>query len=329
MTVVVTGATGHVGANLVRELLQRGRKVRVLIHQEEIGLEGLDVERVTGDVRDLATLERAFADAEIVYHLAAVISIVGDPDGRVHAVNVDGARNAAQAALRCGVRRFVHTCSIHAFDQAPLSEPLDEQRARVVSRSHPAYDRSKAAGEAEVRKVISEGLDAVIIHPTAVIGPHDYRPSRLGRLFIDLYHRRLPALVSGGFDWVDVRDLVAGILSAEERGRRGESYLLSGTWHSVRELAQIAAEVTGVPAPRLTTPMWLARVGAPFAEGWSKLTRKEPMFTREALAALRANREIVRVKARDELAYTARPTAESVREIYAWLEGAGMLAKAA
>jgi len=179
--VAVTGATGHVGANLVRTLLQRGQRVRALVRQEDPeALRGLDVEKVRGDVRDPDSLRRAFAGVERLYHLAAQISIIGEMGGLVRATNVDGARNVGQAAMACGVQRMVHMCSVHAFQQEPLDQPLDETRVRVKRGSAPAYDCSKAEGEAEIRALIAQGLDAVIVHPSAVIGPFDYRPSRVG-----------------------------------------------------------------------------------------------------------------------------------------------------
>ena len=148
--ITVTGASGLLGANLVRALLERGDTVRTFVHRNDAALEGLDVERVRGDVLDSDSLVRAFEGAELVYHLAALISIDGDRGGAVPAINVRGARNVAEAALTAGVRRLVHCSSIHAFDQKPLGQPLDETRARSDQRpGHPPYDVSKARGERE------------------------------------------------------------------------------------------------------------------------------------------------------------------------------------
>ncbi len=327
--IVVTGATGHLGANLVKTLVDRGEQVRVLVRDPDPpALRGLDVERFSGDVRDEASVQRAFEGADLVFHLAALISIVGDMNGLVHETNVVGARNVARSALRKGVRRLVHFCSVHAFEQAPLDVPLDETRSRVNRADAPAYDRSKAQGEAEVRKAIAEGLDAVILHPSGVIGPFDHRPSRMGQVFLDLYHRKLPSLVDGGFDWVDARDVANTAIAAAERGRTGESYLVSGHWKSVGELADLAHRVTGVPPPRLTSPMWLARLGAPFMERWAELTGREPLYTAESLLALRANRRYVRTKAERELGHDPRPTIESIRDIYRWFAQEGRIPSA-
>lgn len=325
MPVVVTGATGHVGNNLVRELLRRGVEVRALIHRNERPLDGLPVERVRGDVRDPDSLRKAFAGADLVYHLVGRISITGEQGGLVRAINVDGVRNAAEAALACGVRRFVHFSSIHAFMQEPLDQPLDETRERVTTPKYPAYDRSKAAGEAAVREVVKKGLDAVIVHPSGVIGPFDFEPSRMGRVFLRMYHGKFPALIPGGFTWVDVRDVVLGAIAAGERGRTSESYLLTGHWNSVAELGALVERTTGVRTAKVTVPMWLARAAAPVAVAVGGATGTEPLFTGESLHALRANRDVRHDKAKSELGHTPRPMEESVRDIFAWFGGAGLL----
>lgn len=327
MRVAVTGGTGHIGGNLVRALVERGDVVRVLVHEDARAIEGLAVERISGDVLDPESLRKGFAGMEIVFHLAALISITGDQGGRVTAVNVQGAENSARAALAAGCRRFVHVASVHAFDMAPLGLPVDETRARSLGAHHAAYDRSKALGEAAVRRVFADGLNGVVLHPAGVLGVNDFRPSRVGQFFLDLYHRKLPALTPGGFDWVDVRDVVGGILAASERGRSGESYILSGEWRAMVELAAIAANVTGVAAPRYVSPMWAARLGAPFMTLFNRVTGIEPLYTSEALDALEANHVLSHAKAAAEWAYAPRPITEAVRDLYGWFDAQGWLKK--
>ncbi len=317
MRITVTGATGHVGANLVRALVARGDEVRALIHRGDRSLAGLDVERVPGDVLDPASLDRAFAGAELVFHLAALISIQGDRGGLVPAINVGGAKNAAEAALRAGVRRFVHTSSVHAFDLT-RGGVVDETSARSEAPHLAAYDRSKAAGERGVREVVARGLDAVVVHPTGVIGPFDFEPSRMGRTLLGLRDRTLPSLVAGGFDFVDVRDVVFALLAAAERGRTGESYLAPGKWIAVADLGRAAAAVTAVPPPKLVVPIGLARVGVPFAAIWGWLAKQEPLYTGESLSTLAHTARISGAKAERELGYRARPLEETLRDAYAW-----------
>jgi dihydroflavonol-4-reductase len=327
MTVVVTGAAGHVGANLVRALLARGRSVRAMIHRDRRALEGLDVETVEGDIRDSIFLHRAFDGAETVYHAAASISLSMDDWPLLESVNVLGTRNVVEACLHCGVRRLLHFSSIHALVQEPLDVPVDESRLLVESRRNPPYDRSKAAGEKEVRKGIERGLDAVIVNPTGMIGPYDFRPSHLGQVLLALGHGRLPALVTGGFDWVDVRDVVAGALRAEERALAGARYLLSGHWASLRELADLVAEVTGAPVPRLVFPMWMACVGVPLGTHFTKLDGEHPLYTSVSLRALRSNRRVSHQRATCDLDYHPRPLRKTLQDMFQWLAETGRFAR--
>lgn len=324
--VAVTGATGHLGANLVPLLLARGARVRCLTHQNRAPLDGLDVEHCPGDVREPETLRQAFEGAEIVFHLAARISITGGQGGLVEAINVAGARAAAQAARAAGARRFVHVSSVHAFDHGDPAQPLTEAAPRPTPR-HPAYDRSKAAGEAAVREVGAEGgLEVVVANPTGIIGPNDHQPSRMGQVLLDLFHRKLPALTPGGFDWVDARDVATALVALSGRGTPGEGYLLGGAWRSMRDLAEAAAALTGVPAPRYDAPAWLATATAPLV-GWvTGLIGKEPLYTSEALhAVFKGSRDVRTDKAARDLGYRPRPLEDTLRDTYAWFEAAGRL----
>ncbi|MGB9722989.1 MAG: NAD-dependent epimerase/dehydratase family protein [Chloroflexia bacterium] len=325
MTVVVTGASGHVGGNLLRALLASGRPVRAMVHRDRRAVEGLDLEVVTGDVRDLETLRRAFAGAEVVYHTAAYISILGGEWPLLEQINVLGTRNVVQACLECRVRRLIHFSSIHALEQEPLDLPVDESRPLVDSRRASPYSRSKAAGEREVRAGMARGLDAVILYPTAIVGPYDFRPSHFGQVLLYLAQGKLPALVAGGFDWVDVRDVVAAALRAEKVAPPGGRYLLSGHWVALPEIAALVEEFTGVPAPRLVVPLGLARLVAPPATLAARLLRMRPLFTRTAIEALDSNRQVSHERAGRDLAYRPRPFRETIRDTLRWFAEAGRL----
>jgi dihydroflavonol-4-reductase len=324
MQIAVTGATGHIGANLVRALVERGDQVRVLIHADERALEGVAVERIRADVRDLPSLKPAFEGVDLVFHLAARISIAPGDEAEVKSVNVGGTGNVIEACLAAKVKRLVHFSSIHAFSPEPRDGTVDEERPLATGSWLP-YDRSKAEGELRVKDGIARGLDAVVVNPTAVLGPYDYRPSPLGSVLLDLYRRKLPGLVDGGFDWVDVRDVVAGALAAAERGRTGEKYLLSGARRTILDLARTVEEVTGVRPPRLVTPMWLARGVVPFALGWARLRGQPPRFTAESLHALRNHQSVSHDKATRELGYTPRPLKETIAATFDWFKQANVV----
>lgn len=325
MTIVVTGATGHVGANVCRELLGRGVGVRAVCGENRRPLEGLDVELVSADVLDRDSLERAFRGGDAVIHLAGRISIVGDPDGSVWRTNVEGVRNVVDACLGTGVPKLVHMSSFHAFRQDPFDEPLRETRPPVGATGY-VYDRSKAAGEREVERGVEAGLDAVILNPTAIIGPFDFRPSLMGSALLDMYHGRTPALVPGGSDWVDVRDVAGATVAALERGGGGERHLLSGRWTTLRAFADLVADTTGRPAPRWTVPAGLLRGALPFVQGWARLSGGSPLYTRQSLDALSASsRDVRHDRARESLGFAPRPLESTVAETFEWYGSMGWL----
>ncbi len=326
---VVTGATGFIGGVLTRALADRDGEgsVRGVLHQRGPWFENPGIEWVEGDVLDRDSMVAAFRGADVVFHLASLVSIDPRMARAVQATTVAGTRNVVEAALECGVRRMVHFSSIHAFDQLPADEPLDEARGRPGGAHYTVYDLAKTVAEAEVEGGISRGLDAVILNPTGVIGPYDAEPSYLGQFFVDIHRRNLPLLVTGGFDWVDVRDVVAAALAAATRGRRGENYILSGRWHSMVELARLCQAVTGVPVPRFVCPIAAARVWAPVQVAWDRVRGRRPRFTRDALTMLEAsNRRTSSAKARRELGFDPRPVADSVRDAYRWFDEHGTLA---
>jgi dihydroflavonol-4-reductase len=324
MRIVVTGATGHVGCNLVRALVNQGHRVRALIHNATLGIEGLDIETVHGDVLDFDSLVRAFDSAETVYHLAGCISLSPADRPLLEAVNVQGVRNVVEACRRSGVRRLVHFSSIHAIKDVS-EQVVDESCDLVDSSQAPPYDRSKAAGEREVLKGIEKGLDAIIISPTGVIGPHDYRPSHFGQALLYMAQGKLPALLEGGFNWVDVRDVVAATIQAEKQAPSGTKYLLSGHWVPVAEVGAMVAKITGVPAPGFVCPAWLALCGAPFLGIFDRLRGRQPLYTAMSIKSLQYHRHVSHEKATRELGYQPRPFRETLADTLQWFREAGML----
>jgi dihydroflavonol-4-reductase len=234
MDIAVTGAHGHLGINLIRSLLADGHSIRAIDINQSSALDSADVEFVKADTTDRQAMESAFSGAEIVYHLAARISVTGDKDGSVWRTNVDGAATAGRAALATNIRRYVHVSSVHALDLGKASSPISEDADPTLRSSTPVYDRSKATAERFVLDLVSDGLDAVIVQPTAIIGPDDRGVSRMGTFFQRLIAGRMPAIVGGAFDWVDARDVAEGMISAVERAPRGRKYLLGGTRHGHR-----------------------------------------------------------------------------------------------
>ncbi len=316
----VTGANGHLGNTVVRALLQEKRRVRALVLGDTRSLDGLDVEQRVIDVRDAQAVEHALEGSDVVYHTAAIISLQGSKGGIVEAVNVDGTRHVVRGALRAGVRRLVHVSSFRAFEPGADHAVLDEGRAPVGSGGS-AYDRSKAAAEAEIMAGVRAGLDAVIVNPTGIIGPYDFAPSRMGNFFRALTKGRMPALVEGGCNWVDVRDVAHGMIRAERHGRPGQRYLLGGTWASTRELAVCVAAQTGRAAPRLDVPLRVAGAVAPLVAFGASLLGAEPAFTQESLCSLSEHRVVSTARAREELGFQPRSLWQTISAILAWFDG--------
>jgi dihydroflavonol-4-reductase len=325
MKIAVTGGSGHIGVNLCRELAKRGHTIRVLIHKNTNGLQDLPQETVQGHLGDPASLSSLVHDADIVIHLAAVISIQGNKTGELFDINVEGTRNILEASQKAPVKRFIHFSSIHALEQSPFDQVLDENRPLAV-RDKMAYSRSKALAEEIVLKATKQGMDAIILSPTAVIGSFDYAPSLMGRALILLARGRLPALVPGGYDWVDVRDVAYSTLTAIEKGRNGERYILSGHWRTLEQISELVSILHEYRSRRVICPLWLARLGLPFIRLYCSIYDKDPLYTRDSLYALRmSHRNISHEKATKELDFNPRPFEETIKDTLAWFQKQGFL----
>jgi dihydroflavonol-4-reductase len=318
MIIAITGANGHVGINLCHQLLEKGATVRALFHQNDYALKHLEITAFKGDLLDPDSLVSFVEGVDVVFHLAAKISITGDPSGAVRNLNVEGTRNIIKASQQAGVKRFIHFSSIHAFRQEPLNKPLDETRELVGDEAF-SYDRSKADGERLVMEAAKAGFDAFILSPTAIVGPMDYEPSLMGKAFLQLYFRQIPALVPGGYNWVDVRDIASTAIDAIEKGKKGEKYLLSGKWHSLREIAILIEKTTKTRTTQIEMPFWVAKAGLPFITLFSKITGAAPLYTQESLKIIKqSNKLISNSKAMNELGFKPRPIEETIQDMFDW-----------
>ncbi|RJO68370.1 NAD-dependent epimerase/dehydratase family protein [Nocardia panacis] len=317
MKVAVTGAAGYLGTNLLPRLVARGHEVVAIDRLAPTGSDP-SLTWVSGDVLDPASMRTALDGAEIVYHLVAVITLAEKND-LAWRVNTEGVRVVAEAALEVGARRMVHASSIHAFDQYCCGGSIDESAARSTDPGLPVYDRSKWAGEVELRKVIERGLDAVLCNPTGVFGPLDYgKPlSRINRTLADAARGRVPAMIGGGFDLVDVRDVADGLILAGERGRTGENYLLGGAMIAMLDLCRIAAAQGGKRGPKFAISPKLVSGLIPVLEPIGKLFGTD-IVSKAALGALVSAPLVDHGKAERELDYHPRDIEETVRDLVAF-----------
>jgi dihydroflavonol-4-reductase len=319
---LVTGATGHIGNVLTRELLQKGEKVRVLVLPGEdlTPLNGLDVEITNGNVLDPESLERAFQGIQDVYHLAGMISIMPGKNDLLRRVNVLGTQNVLQAAHHAKIRRLVYTSSIHAITRIQHGITIDENIPFDPEHAISEYDRSKAEASLSVQKAAREGLDVVIVCPTGVIGPYDYRRSEMGSLILDCSQNPMQFWIDGAYDFVDVRDVAQGIILAGKKGRSGESYILSGEQISVQSLMETIQEITGLKSIHIRVPIRLAHFAAHFTPFYYRLAKIRPRFTRYALETIASNSAISNAKARQELGYQPRSLRETLVDTVRWFQ---------
>jgi dihydroflavonol-4-reductase len=319
-TILVTGAAGHIGNVLVRGLIRRGECVRALIlpGEDTSALDGLDVEQVLGNVLDPPTLNKAMQRVDCVFHLAGIISILPEKDGLMYRVNVQGTRNVLQAARQNKVKRLVHISSIHALSRH-WQGVIDERVPFDPDNAAGEYDRTKALASLEVIRAVKDGLNAVIVCPTGVIGPHDYRNSEVGDLLRQWIQPKPHVLIEGAYDFVDVRDVAQGLILAWLHGRRGEVYILSGQQIRLIKMKELVQQVTGVSTPTIRIPCWLAKIGARFSPLYYRLTRQTPKFTAYSVDTVLSNSRISSAKARRELGYTARPLLQTLRDTTRWL----------
>jgi dihydroflavonol-4-reductase len=324
MRIAITGTSGHIGANLCRALINKGHEINALLHTDDRAILGLPINIIKGNVTEINSLDDLIRGVDIVIHAAAYISVNQHNDQLVIDTNVNGTRNIIAKCLEHKVKRLMHFSSIHAFNAFPLDQPLDETRDLVVKHTY-IYDNTKAASEKLVVEAHANGLETIILSPTSVIGPFDFKPSMVGRSLINIYKKNVPALIEGGYNFVDVRDLANATINAITMGRPGEKYLLSGKWHSIKEFGDIIEKVSGVKRPWFICPIWLAKLSLPLAKLFLN-DQIRLIFNKQTLEILEAgHRNISSAKASKELNFTCRSLEESITDSFHWFKENGYL----
>ena len=239
MVVALTGGSGHLGSNLILQLLASGHKVNALCYREKVPIDHENLTWLTGDVRKESTFQALLSGAEVLIHSAAVISIgLSDPN-IVWDVNVNGTKHAIAACFQQNIR-LIYISSSHAVEELPVDEVWDESRPLDGKDAFP-YARSKAESERMVNRAVNEdGLDAIILRPTSMVGPPDFKPSLMGQAIQDFASGKMPFATTGGYNLVDVRDISKTIINAIEQGKSGETYVLGGSYVRIAEIANTA-----------------------------------------------------------------------------------------
>ncbi len=323
---IVTGAAGNLGSCIAEKLLKAGNKVRALVLTNENCDELLkkypnSFTQYVGNVCDKASMKPMFETdgmaAVRVIHCAGLITIYGKDDPRVYKINVGGTSNIVELCKETNVKKLVYVSSVHAIPEQPQGVLKTEVSDFDPKGLCGCYAKTKALASQIVLTAAKDGLDAVVVHPAGIIGPSAHETGNMATLIMKFIKGKLPTAVHGGYDFVDVRDVADGVISASVKGRKGECYILSNRFVSLRELFDTLAKVTGVKKLRVYLPVWFAKIFAPISELYYKLTKKTPLFTRYSLTTLKQNALFSHDKADRELGYKTRSLSETLKDTVA------------
>jgi dihydroflavonol-4-reductase len=325
---LVTGASGFIGSAVVRALLDDGYRVRALCEpgRRDDNLTGLDVERIVGDVRDPATLDRAVEGVSTVFHLAAVYRFwAADPD-LFYDVNVGGTMNVIRAFAHAGCDRLVYTSTVGTIGVAAPGRPASEDSLVHFEHLFGHYKRSKYLAEHEVLRAGAAGLPVVLVHPTFPVGEGDNAPTPTGRTIVEFLNGRIPGFVDTALNVAHVDDVARGHVLAAQRGALGRSYILGGENLSLREMLSTLADLCGLPAPRLrVSPRMVLPIVRSAEWVQSTMLNREPTLPSEPVRMATTLMEYDTSRARNELGYTSMPARDALERAARWFVNNGFV----
>ncbi len=318
---IVTGATGHIGNVVVKKLCEQNLKVDILVLPNENieALQGLNVNVLYGDVTDRSFIFNIIEPDSIVIHLAGIIDIGLTPPETVYKVNVEGTKNIVDACIQNKAKKLIYLSTVHIIDPKEngdiLIEPTKFDKDKVVG----TYAKTKLIATKYIFDACKEkGLNATILYPSGVIGPYDYKISELGQVILDYMNHKLIAYVSGGYNFVDVRDIADATISAIKNGKAGEGYILSGQYMSLKEmLITINKKLNRRKLPPLLA-LWFVKMCVPFSNLYYKARHKKPVFSKYSLYTLHSNSNFDNNKAKLELNFKPRDARESICDAVDW-----------
>jgi dihydroflavonol-4-reductase len=335
MKCFVTGASGFIGANLVHELAASGHRVKALLrpNADARGLAGANYERVSGDIFDRQLLEREMAGCDWCFHVAASYHLWLRDYAPMYAANVDGTRNVLEAAGKISCGKIIYTSTVGCIGLPKFANgkftPTDETTPVSESQMSNHYKRSKWLAEKIAIELAQKKLPVVIVNPTAPVGPRDVKPTPTGQIIVDFLNRKLPAYLETGLNWVHVRDVVIGHILAAEKGKIGERYILGnqdGNW-TMQEMLAVLQEITGIPAPKIKIPHWIALAAAHADETISKFTGKPPKAPLAGVRMARHKMWFNPAKAIRELGLPQTPPKQALADAVEWFRANGYVKK--
>ncbi len=326
MKAFVTGATGFLGSHVARALADQGANLRVLVRSTSNlkNLQGLNAETVTGDLRDAASLEKAIAGWDAVFHVAADYRLwVRDPN-EMYRSNVDGTRTLLEAARKNGVRRVVYTSSVATIGFTSDGRPADEDSPVSLANMIGHYKRSKFMAEQVAMEAGRSGMHVVTVNPTTPIGESDVKPTPTGRIVVDFLKKKFPAYVETGLNLVDVRECARGHVSALEKGKSGERYILGGQDLTLKQILDKLGEITGLPSPKVKLPYAIAFAAGVFGEMITgRMLHGEPRATIDTVRMGKKKMFASSAKAERELGWKIVPVDDALRRAVEWFQANG------
>ncbi|HZK39685.1 MAG TPA: NAD-dependent epimerase/dehydratase family protein [Clostridia bacterium] len=319
---VITGASGHIGYALIKELEAKKENFRILIRSKNKIFDGISCERAFGDVTDLKSLEKAFEGADTVYHLAGVIDLGTGNNEWTREVNVQGTINVVEACKKSGVRRLIYASSVDILKPLPGNEMMTEAICYNQDEVNDGvYAQTKSEATRYVLDNADDKLEVVVVMPGACIGPYDFKVSSAGRMIRLVMHYGIPASLDfGAYNFVDVRDVAKGMIGAADKGKTGECYLLTGEVITADELIRLVARSSGRRAPRAKLPLWFVKPLAPLAEVFYKVSGQTPIFTRISIDVINRNSNFSYEKATKDFGYNPMGAKQSIKDTVAWIK---------
>jgi dihydroflavonol-4-reductase len=323
--VFVTGATGFIGASLVRELLGQNCEVRALARpgSDRRNLNGLDIEMFEGDLRDSSSLERGVAGCDTLFHAAADYRLwTRDPEV-MYATNVQGTRNILEAALSCGLSRVVYTSSVGTLGNPGNGVPGNEKTPVSFADMVGHYKKSKFLAEREAESFIPRGLPLIIVNPSTPVGKLDIKPTPTGKIVVDFLNRKMPAFLDTGLNLIDVEDCAKGHVLAARRGKIGEKYILGNQNMTLREIFGMLEDISRIPAPKVRLPYLPILIAAHINEAISRLTGREPLIPLAGVQMAGKFMYFDTSKAIRDLGLPQTPVRLALQKAIDWFYGAG------
>lgn len=321
-TYIITGANGHLAQTIIRKLRKKDCEIRGLILPTEYNEDDGNVRYYKGDITRPETMQEIFTGIDypktIVIHAAGLITIGNEITSALYNVNVVGTRNMIEVCRKYGVSRLVYVSSVHAISEGDGLRVITETKYFSKDLVEGAYAKTKAEATQAVMEAIDEGMDAVVVHPSGILGPGDDGRNHITQLIQSYMKGKLPGGVTGGYDFVDVRDVADGVIAAAEKGRKGECYILSNRFVPIPDLMKYMQKATGGPK-KICFPLSLAKMMAPVFELAGKVTKKRPLFTRYSLHTMESNGRFSHDKATMELGYSPRDMMDTVSDTINYL----------